>query len=87
MDSLHKDEKCFKLLPSTIFATRDGAEELCNRQVTENSDDMYVSTLIEIISADEQKLLEQYLFWKFSSIRKCVVERLLLSWQRLEKSS
>jgi len=68
------------------FATRDRAEELCNEQVTANFDDN-VPTLVEILSADEQELLEQYLFWKFSSIRKYVVERLLLSWLRLEKSS
>jgi hypothetical protein len=56
MDSswtLYKDEKCFKLVPSTIFATREEAGKLCNRRVTGNSDDMYVPTLVEILSADE----------------------------------
>jgi len=43
------------------FATRDRAEELCNEQVTANFDDN-VPTLVEILSADEQELLEQYLF-------------------------
>jgi hypothetical protein len=43
------------------FATRDGAEELCNGQITANFDDN-VPTLVEILSADEQQLLEQYLF-------------------------
>ncbi len=49
-------------MPSNIFATRDGAEELCNGQLTGNSDEMYVPTLVEILSAEEQESLEQYLF-------------------------
>ncbi len=54
-------------MPTNIFATRDGAEELCNGQVTANPD-YNVPTLIEILSADEQQLLEQYLFGSSQAI-------------------